>query len=289
MTYKFDHKTVSVWSEGSRLAAVVVTPHGAHELRPAILLCHGWGGLKDHLLRAYAETFAADGFVCMAFDYRGWGQSDGRAISSVESPPLTQAGEHTVKVRVIREVVDPIDQVADVRACFAWLLTEAGVDPARVGLWGSSYGGGLTTFVTGTDVRVKALVAQIGGYGHPAQDWYRDLAYKRMADKARGLIDPAVPQGVDGSPGLRGTPDIARQWGFSPLSAAEAIRVPTLFIDAEFEEYNDTGQQGGAAYDIVRRNAIAERTTFPCTHYKLYDEHLIPARQLALDWFQKYL
>ncbi len=205
------------------------------------------------------------------------------------APPLTQPGEQTLKLRVIREVVDPVDQVADIRACLAYLLTEDGVDPARVGLWGSSYGGGLVTYVTGTDVRVKALVAQIGGYGHPRQDWYRELAYKRMADKARGLIDPPIPQGVDGSPGLRGTPDIARQWGFSPLKAAETIRVPTLFIDAEFEEYNEPALQGGAAYEIVRKNAVAERVTYPCTHYQVYDEHLAPARRLSLEWFDKYL
>jgi len=289
VAYEVERKAVRVWSEGSRVAGVVAAPVGAPGRRPAILLCHGWGGLKEHLVGVYAKVFAVAGFICMAFDYRGWGESDGRLISAADAPPLTKAGEQTLSVRVVREVVDPLDQVADVRACLAWLVSEDGVDPARVGLWGSSYGGGLTTFVTGTDVRVKALVAQIGGYGHPRADWYRDLAYKRMADKARGLIDPPVPQGIDGAPGLRGTPDIARQWGFSPLEAARAIRVPCLFIDAEFEEYNEPALQGGATYDIVRRNAVAERVTFPCTHYKLYDEHLAPARQLALEWFEKFL
>ena len=289
MAYEVERRTAAVWSEGSRLAAVMMAPKGAPGPRAAILLCHGWGGLKEHLIGLYSEAFVGAGYVCMAFDYRGWGESDGRLIVAADTPPLTRAGEQTLKARVIREVVDPVDQVADVRACFAYLLSQAGVDPARVGLWGSSYGGGLATYVTGTDVRVKALVAQIGGYGHPRQDWYRDLAYKRMADKARGLIDPPVPQDIDGSPGLRGTPDIARQWGFSPLKAAEDIGVPSLFIDAEFEEYNEPALQGGAAYDIVRQNAVAERVTFLCTHYKVYDEHLAPARQCALEWFDKHL
>ncbi len=289
MAYSIEHRPVSVWSEGSRLAAVVMTPRDAPGPRPAILLCHGWGGLKEHLIQLYSEAFAGAGYVCLVFDYRGWGESDGRLIPAADTLRLTKAGEQTVKARVIREGIDPVDQVADIRACLAWLLTEDGVDPARVGLWGSSYGGGLATFVTGTDERVKALVAQIGGYGHPRQDWYRDLAYRRMADKARGRIDPPVPQGVDGAPGLRGTPDIARQWGFSPLEAAENIRVPSLFIDAEFEEYNEPALQGGAAYAIVRQNAPAERATFPCTHYQVYDQHLAPARQLALDWFDKHL
>jgi uncharacterized protein len=89
--------------------------------------------------------------------------------------------------------------------------------------------------------------------------------------------------------GLRGTPDIARQYGHSPLRAAENIRVPVLFIDAEQEEYNDPGLQGGAAYEIVRKHAIAERHTFPCTHYVVYDKYYTPAMELAREWFKKYL
>ena len=290
MAYETQSKPVTIWSEGSRLAGVVMKPVSAPGPRPAILLCHGWGGLKEHLVQLYAEAFVSAGYICLFFDYRGWGESDGRLISVAGAPPLLEAGETEVRARVLREVVDPVDQVTDIRACLAWLLTEDGVDASRVGLWGSSYGGGHVTFVGGTDARAKAIVAQIGGYGHPREDWYRDLAYKRMADKARAAIDPPVPQGVDGSPGLRGTPDVASQWGYSPLKGAETIRVPILFIDAEFEEYNEPALQGGAAYEIVKTNGVTtERVTFPCTHYKVYDEHLAPARQLALDWFDKHL
>lgn len=289
MAYEVARRAERIWSEGSRLAAEVIRPAGAADPRPGILLCHGWGGLKEHLAERYAVAFAKAGFVCLVFDYRGWGESDGRLISTAETPMLTEAGVQTVSARVIREVVDPVDQVADIRACLAWLSTEAGVDPQRIGLWGSSYGGGHVVFVAGTDPRPKAVVAQIGGYGHPRSEGFRDFAFQRMADKARGRIDPPVPQGLDGAPSLRGTPDVARQWGHSPVAAAEAVRVPTLFIDAEFEEYNTPDLQGGAVYEIVRRNAVAERHTFPCTHYKVYDEYLQPARQLALDWFVRHL
>lgn len=292
MPYATQRKSVVVWSEGSRLAADIVTPVGPEYPRPAILLCHGWGGVKSHLLQLYADAFAGAGYICMFFDYRGWGDSDGRIISAADAPNLTEAGERTLDVRVIREVVDPVDQVADIRACFAYLLTEEGVDPARVALWGSSYGGGLTTFVTGTDERVKVLVAQIGSYGHSGDPAFRAFAYKQMADKARGRIDPPVPQATAPvATGLKGVPDVARQWGYSPLRAAENIRVPTLFIDAEFEEYNvnEPHLQGIGAYDVVRERATAERVTFPCTHYKVYDEYLEPARQLAIDWFDQHL
>lgn len=289
MTYDIEQRTVTVWSEGSRLAAALLRPVGAEDPRPAILFCHGWGGLKEHLIDLYAKTFAAAGYVSMVFDYTGWGQSDGRLIPANGTPMLTEAGPQRVEVRVIREVVDPLDQIADVRACFAYLLAEEGVDPNRVGAFGTSYGAGHVVSVAGTDPRVKVVVAQIGGYGHPREDWYRELAHQRMADKARGVLEPPIPQGVDGSPTLRGTPDIARQYGHAPLAHAAGIRVPTLFIDAENEEYNEPALQGGAAHEVVRQHATSERRTFPCTHYALYDEHLPAARQLALDWFAEHL
>ena len=289
MAYEIDRRPVTLWSEGSRLAAEVVKPADAGGARAAILLCHGWGGLKEHLAERYAMPFAEAGFACLVFDYRGWGGSDGRLIPDTGEPMLTEAGERTVRVRVVREVVDPLDQLADIRAAFAWLLSEDGVDPARVGIWGTSYGGGHVVSLAGSEDRVKAVVAQIGGYGHPREAWYAELARKRMADKARGLLDPPIPQGVDQAPGLRGTPDVARQFGYAPLESAARIRVPTLFIDAENEEYNEPALQGGAAYEIVKRNAVAERHTFPCTHYEVYDRFHDPSLKLALDWFTEHL
>jgi len=287
-----ERKEVVIWSEGTRLAGEVFRPAGGAGPRPAILFCHGWSGVKSHLTPRYADAFARAGYVCLFFDYRGWGESDGKLIAAAQTPRLLERGERTLAVRVIREVVDPLDEIADIRAAFAWLMTEDGVNPERVGLWGSSYGGGLTTFVAGTEPRVKALVAQIGSYGHSAKPEFRDAAFRQMADKARGRIDPPIPQ-PSGAPtgGLGGVGDLARQYGYSPRAAAEHIRCPTLFIDAEFEEYyaDEPALQGEGVFEIVRRNAVAERLTFPCTHYKLYDEFLVPARERAIAWFDAHL
>jgi dienelactone hydrolase len=293
MAHEIKKTDVTIWSEGTRLAGEVFRPVDGKSPGPAILFCHGWGGVKSHLIPRYAEAFARAGYICLFFDYRGWGESDGKLIAAADAPPLTEPEVRDLRVRVIRSVVDPLDEIADIRACLAWLLTEDGVDPDRVGLWGSSYGGGLTTYVTGTDPRVKALVAQIGSYGHSAKPEFRDWAYKQMSDKARRLIEPPIPQpsGSGSSGGLAGVGDMARQYGYSPAKVAEGIRVPTLFIDAEFEEYyaDEPQLQGGSVYETVRRNAVAERITFPGTHYKLYDEFLEPARERAIAWFDKHL
>ncbi len=281
--------SVTIWSEGSRLAAEVIRPAGEGPPRAAILLCHGWAGLKGHLAERYAIPFAKAGYVCLVFDYRGWGESDGRLISVAGTPMLTQDGEHEVRARVIRNLVDPIDQVADIRACLAWLSTEPGVDVARLGLWGSSYGGGHVIVVAGTDPRLKAVVAQIGGFGSPEPPaaW---TAYQRQreADKARAAIDPPVPQGIDSAPALRGSPDVARQLHHAPIAAAEGLRAPTLFLDAEFEEYAQP-ETHGYIVEIAKKHVVTERVTYPGSHYKVYDEFYEPALQRALDWFDTYV
>ena len=94
--------------------------------------------------------------------------------------------------------------------------------------------GGKGVFTAGNDDRISAVVAQIGGFGFPPE--YRDWARDQGAAKVRGDIDPVVPQnGLNGVPGLKGTPDVARQEAHSQLGAAAKVRVPTLIIDAEFE------------------------------------------------------
>lgn len=281
-------RSVAVFSEGTRLAAEVFSPlGGTTEGRPAVLLCHGWGGLKSQLVR-YAEAFAAAGFVAMVFDYRGWGELDGRIIPMPDEPRLLEAGERTLRVRVLREIVDPIDQTTDVRNCLSALAFQPGVDATRIGIWGTSYGGGHAVFVAGHDDRVRAVVAQIGGFGFPPE--YREHARERAADKALGRIDPVVPQGgLDATPGLAGTPDIARMEGHSPRQAARLVRVPTLIIDAEQEELMNRLEHGFTVHMTIREHAISEYRTFPCRHYAVYDAFFDEGCAMAVEWFGRYL
>lgn len=284
-----NRRAVELWSEGTRLAAEIFTPAtpAPEAGYPAILLCHGWGGLKDHLAR-YAEKFAGAGFIAMTFDYRGWGESDGRIITTRDGPRLLEAAEITLTVRVLREVVDPIDQTADVKNCLHFLASEPGVDAGRIGVWGTSYGGGHAVFTAGTDDRVRAVVAQIGGFGFPPE--HRNWARERAADKVRGAYDPVVPQdGRDGVEGLKGTPDVARMVEHSQLGAAARVKVPALIIDAEFEELNNRLEHGWAAYMMIRQNAPAEYHTFPCKHYVVYDRYYDESTDMALAWFTKHL
>lgn len=126
-----ERQRVMIWSEGSRVAAEIFKPSDLTAATAAILLCQGWGG-KMSDSEPYPLRFAKAGYICMTFDYRTWGDSDGKMLPAADAPILVQPGEQEAKIRVVREVVDPLDQIADVRACLAYLITEEGVDRCRL-------------------------------------------------------------------------------------------------------------------------------------------------------------
>ena len=286
-----ERRAIHIWSDGTRMAGDLWLPAGfgeGHD-KPAILLTHGWGGTRDHLNNTYAPKFAEAGFVVLTFDYRGWADSHSRLVIIGEQPEPDVNGEVTVRARAIREVVDPKDQLRDVTSALDYLSGEPGIDPDRIGIWGTSYSGGHVIHVGARDDRVAAIVSQVGYQG--VGGWSpeaRRHARQRAIDKARGKIDP-IPQGVDRIPNLKGTPDLAKMLDHRPIDLAGDVRVPTLIIDVTEEELFDRMANGRAAYDVIRQNAEAEYKTYPGQHYSIYRRHFEAASSAALEWFQKYL
>jgi len=148
-----ESRQVDIWSDGTRLSGDLWYPRGLQsgDKRPAVILCHGWGGLRSHLNRAYAPDFAKAGYVVLTFDYRGWGDSDSRLEIQGKMPEPDESGMITVRARAIRELVDPFDQTEDIICCMDFLSGEPGVDPGRIGLWGTSFGGGHAVYVAANE------------------------------------------------------------------------------------------------------------------------------------------
>jgi hypothetical protein len=132
---------VHFYSEGARLAGMLYLPGDlkADDKRPGIVLCHGFTGIKELILPHYAQIFAGNGFITLAFDYRGFGESDGR------------------RGRLLWQ-----EQLADIRNAVTYLAARPEVDPARIGVWGTSYGGALAPYALAVDDRIKAGVGQLG-------------------------------------------------------------------------------------------------------------------------------
>ncbi|MDX6276504.1 MAG: uncharacterized protein QOJ72_632 [Nocardioidaceae bacterium] len=113
-------KSTSSFRVGEKeCAATLRVPEGDGPF-PAILMVHGWGGVQDALTLPFYEPFAQAGFAVMTFDYAGWGKSEGAP----------------------RNVINPWQREREVEGALEHLRAQPEIDPDRVVLWGTSFGGG---------------------------------------------------------------------------------------------------------------------------------------------------
>lgn len=90
-------------------------------------------------LDAYATLFARAGFLIILFDYRHWGSSGGEP----------------------RGLISPGRQEEDWESVLSFALKHDSVDPDRIGLLGSSFGGGHVIRIAAKHPKeVKATVSQ---------------------------------------------------------------------------------------------------------------------------------
>src|SRR6202030_2178519 len=163
-------KRVTFYSEGVKLAGDLFLPAGLQpgKRRAGIVLCHGYTGVRSIYLPDNARVLAEAGYVVLNFDYKGWGDSDG---------PKTRLA--------------PYSRVADVQAAVSFLSAHPQVDPERLGIYGTSYGGATVVFVAAIDPRVKCVVSVVG-IGNGAR-WMRSV---RRPDEYHDLLDRAAADRV---------------------------------------------------------------------------------------------
>ncbi|MCK8678729.1 alpha/beta fold hydrolase [Streptomyces lichenis] len=124
---------------GTILKANVVTPPGAApgSRHPVIVLPTSWAMPQIEYV-AQAAKLAAEGYVVVSYNSRGFWQSGGNV-----------------------EVAGPPD-IADASRVIDWALAHTPADPERVGMAGVSYGAGISLLAAAHDERVKAVAALSG-------------------------------------------------------------------------------------------------------------------------------
>ena len=289
-----ERETVKIWSLGVALDADIYRPKniGVDDKLPAVVTTHGLGGDK-HTAERYAAKFASEGIIAITFTINTWKGSKGMILPVENISGLDENHQATVKVKMIRELVDPIDWIQNYRSAIDYLEGEPHVDPNRLGAWGTSYGGGIALGAVSVDDRIKALSIQVPMASDPPEQ-FLPIMKKRAIQIARGEIAP-IPQGTDAFPFQNtpnyGTPHFARMLQHKPKSYLENINVPTLIIDAANEEMMDIRENGGAAHELLKsREVETYYEVIPdINHYGIYFGGFERGSQLALDWFQKYL
>jgi pimeloyl-ACP methyl ester carboxylesterase len=164
-------ESVTFPSAGLKLSGNVRVPEGLKpgEKRGAFLVLHGFGSNKDSSnVLAPSKVLTELGYVTLRFSMRGCGDSEG------------EFG------RVIC-----LEQVEDTRNALTFLAGHPAVDPKRIAVVGSSFGGAVAVYTGGVDQRVAAVISN-GGWGdgerkfrgqHKSpQEWAR---FTRMLEEGR--------------------------------------------------------------------------------------------------------
>jgi uncharacterized protein len=291
-----DKQTIKFFSEGLRIEGDLFVPEGLKpgEQRPGVVLCQGFTGVRSLILPDYASVFANAGFIVLTFDYRGWGRSEGP------------------KWRLV-----PLEQVDDIRNALTFLEAQPQVDPERLGLWGTSYGGGHAPYVAGVDTRVKAVVGQVG-YDAAERlflscrtyDERMDLMRKLAQDRRRRVLEGTgervgpldmlcdvqtrafTEQAFKNAPPRRmadlSWDTIEKAFDYRPIDVVDRISPrPLLLIGAR---YDAPCPIEGYEKLYERAREPKQLVVLPITHYEIYaGKWFEESSRLACQWFERHL
>lgn len=289
-------KNLSFYSEGKVLKGNLYLPENfvEGEKLPIIVLCHGFGGVKELLLPNYANKFAESGFAAFTFDYRGFGESEGEAGRIV-----------------------PCEQVMDIRNAISFISSLSEIHPDKIALWGTSLGGANALIATAMDKRIKALSVQIT-FGNGERNNTSHMSAEDKEKKENALIKASInaatknkvlklplkkilsdeqsskffeeykdlfPEAMATSiPFL--TTKYIDEW--KPENFYDKIKIPTLVIGATKDIVNNPKE----AQYIFDGLQIEDKKLLmvEATHYDIYvGENLNLVAKEQIKWFEKFL
>jgi uncharacterized protein len=243
-------------AEGTTLRGWFYPAGGAREgaagTSPAVLMAHGFSAVKEMYLDKFAEVFAEAGLNVMVFDNRGFGASDGEP----------------------RQEIDPWAQVRDYRHAVTYASTLPEVDPARIGIWGSSYSGGHVLVVAAIDRRVKAVVSQV-----PLVSGHDNLRALVRADFIAGLREQFD---ADRLARFRGEPPV-----MVPVVDEDPLAPSALPTPDSWQWFTETGKNLAPTW----RNEVTLRSVEMFTEYEpaSYLPYISPTPLLMLVAFGDHL
>lgn len=126
-------------SHRNTLVGTLYLPEIATPPHPAVVVTGAWTTVKEQMAGAYARELAARGHAALAFDFTGWGQSEGMP----------------------RYVEDPATKTADIHAAAALMAGLEEIDSARISGLGICASSGYMAAAVADDAHFQkvALVA----------------------------------------------------------------------------------------------------------------------------------
>ncbi len=287
-----DHTTLRGW---------LYIPDDQDPPYPAVVMAHGFAALKEMGLPDYASCFVQAGLSVLAYDNRNFGESDGEP----------------------RQEIDPIAQMRDYRHAITFLGSREEIDSDRIGVWGTSYTGGLVLQAAALDPRIGCVVSQVpflSGWESMRQvlplEGRRDFFQSLIEDRekvARGCApsyvsvcndDPVKPEDA---PGRLTYQYFTSQAAKAGVAWENRVTTRSLDLRLEYEALPFMSRVSPtpllmivAEHDTITPTDIALRAyeqalepkqllLLPGGHYEPYVEHFEPASTTARDWFERHL
>ncbi len=288
-------------SEGLHCSGWLYIPDNlaSEDKAPCIVMAPGYSAVKEMGSSYFAERFADAGFVTLVFDYRYFGDSEGEP----------------------RGQLFPLEQQEDYRNAITWISDHSQIDPMRIGIWGSSYSGGLVLYVGIFDKRVKAIVAQVPSAMNcearramnperwdSVGKWLIQDRTERYRTSKINYIKVVAPEGepcVLSQPGTyeaymdisKTAPNwrnqitvqsLEKQREFDPVSLIHMISpTPLLMIPAEHDNLLPLDPVVSSYERALEPKSIK---ILPCAHFDVYKEPWsVEAVEAAIDWFKTHL
>ena len=263
------------------------TEGAADEPAPTILMGPGWS-LPGDTSTDGAPLFGAlgigllndEGYNVLTWDPRGFGESTGTA-----------------------SVNDPQIEGGDVTYLFNWLAAQPEVkldaqgDP-RMGMVGSSYGGGIQLTVASTDCRVDAIVPGLAWHSletslYKAETVKEGWATLLVDAAAGGSVDPHVTS-AHASGAATGTiseEDITWFRSRGPGASIDLVDIPTLFVQGTVDTLF-TLDEAVTNFTSLRERKVPTAMVWFCGgHGTCLTDAGDPERvtQASLAWLDRYV
>lgn len=136
---------VTFMSDGLKISGNLCIPDDAPKGKklPCIMVLHGFGSNKtSDNVKIPCQMLNEWGYAALGFDMRGCGESEGTRANLI-----------------------CMEQVADTRSAVTFLQSRPEIDPSKIGVLGSSFGGAVAVYAAGVDERIGCCVSS-GGWGN---------------------------------------------------------------------------------------------------------------------------